>query len=102
MSEFNKEFAVRGGTNCEPVWQRCKILFEGEKFIVVVNENGREFSRRKAKIQMRDIDTRTDREKIIDAICEIMDEERGSYSGNISAGIIEGKIPNVIFTGELK
>jgi len=61
---FTKEFKVKGGT-CE-TWQACKIVFVGKKYTVVENESGKEFSRKTAKITIRDIDTRTDKEKAID------------------------------------
>jgi len=64
--KFTKEFNVRGGTNVPEVWQPCEVLFSGTRYIVVKNENGREFSRRKAKIKIRDIDKRTDKEKAVD------------------------------------
>ena len=60
---YTKEFNVRGGSNIEPVFQPCEILFEGDKYIVVRNNDGREFVRRRSRIIIRDIDTRTDEEK---------------------------------------
>ncbi len=65
---MDKEFNVRGGKNAPAIWQPCEILFEGNKYIVVRNKDGREFSRRKSKIQIRDIDNRTDKEKAIDEV----------------------------------
>ena len=70
--KFTKEFNVRGGTNVPEVWQPCEVLFSGTRYIVVKNENGREFSRRKAKIKIRDIDKRTDKEKAVDDIVKTL------------------------------
>ena len=61
---YTKEFMVRGGTNCDPVWQPCEILFSGKKYTVVRSKEGREFSRRTVKLNIRDIDIRTDKENI--------------------------------------
>jgi len=51
---LTKEFRVRGGS--DEVWQKCKIVFVGKRYTVVENENGKEFSRRTAKITIRDIE----------------------------------------------
>ena len=61
---YTKEFRVISGNS--PVWQKCKIVFVGKRYTVVENENGKEFSRKTSKIAIRDIDTRTDKEKAID------------------------------------
>ncbi len=76
-SVFTKEFKVKGGT-CE-TWQACKIVFVGKKYTVVENENGKEFSRKTAKITIRDIDTRTDKEKACDAIWKELDDTGTPY-----------------------
>jgi len=60
---FTQEFRVLGGSI--EVWQKCKIVFQGKRYTVVENENGKEFSRKTAKIKIRDIDTRTDEDKAI-------------------------------------
>ena len=63
---YTKEFRVLGGQ--AEVWQKCKVVFTGKRYTIVENENGKEFSRKTAKIFIRDIDTRTDTEKAIDDI----------------------------------
>lgn len=63
--KYTIEFCARGGVNIEKVWQPCEILFEGNKFIVLRNDKGREYSRRKAKVEIRPL--KTEREKFIDA-----------------------------------
>ena len=50
---FTQEFRVRGGQS--EVWQKCKIVFKGKRYTVVENETGKEFSRKTAKIMIRDI-----------------------------------------------
>lgn len=69
---YTKEFVARGGKSIDKVWQPCEILFEGAKFIVVRDKHGREYSRRKAKIEIRDIDTRTAEQKCIDDLSGFM------------------------------
>lgn len=58
---YTKEFIVGGGKNIPHAWQKCRVLFEGNKYIVVENENGKEFSRKKCKITIRDIETSEER-----------------------------------------
>jgi len=93
---FNKEFRVLGGSN--EVWQKCKIVFQGKRYTVVENENGKEFSRKTANITIRDIDTRTDEEKSeADMIEHLTNEGIVTYDNIMLKILIEkiGKIHNV-------
>ena len=94
---YTKEFNVRGGSNIEPVFQPCEILFEGNKYIVVRNSGGKEFARKRSRIIIRDIDTRTDVEKTKDDLSELVDRYETDF-GIIDA-IINNKIHGVTFTG---
>lgn len=63
---YTQEFRVKGGNN--PRYQPCRVVYSGTKYTVVVNSDGREFSRKTSKLDIRDIDTRTKKEKAIDEI----------------------------------
>lgn len=56
---YTQEFRVLRNSPVGEVWQKCKVVFEGKRYTVVENENGKEFSRKTSKIEIRDIDTRT-------------------------------------------
>ena len=94
---YTKEFNVRGGLNIESVFQPCEILFEGNKYIIVRNSGGKEFARKRSRIIIRDIDTRTDVEKAKDDLSKLV----GSYATDfgIIDAIINNKIHGVTFTG---
>lgn len=63
---YTQEFRVTGGDN--PRYQPCRVVYSGTKYTVLVNSDGREFSRKTSKLDIRDIDTRTKKEKAIDDI----------------------------------
>ena len=66
-SEFTQEFRLISGRG--ETWHKCKVVFKGKRYTVVENENGKEFSRRTAKLVIRDVKpTKTDKEKAIDGI----------------------------------
>ena len=65
--EFTQEFRLISGRG--ETWHKCKVVFKGKRYTVVENENGKEFSRRTAKLVIRDVKpTKTDKEKAIDGI----------------------------------
>jgi len=92
---YTKEFRVLGGSN--EVWQKCKIVFKGKRYTVVENENGKEFSRKTAKIKIRDIDTRTDEEKAIaDFHCYGFGDGLTALASKLALDLVKaGKIHNV-------
>lgn len=72
---FTQEFAVRGGSSIPLVWEPCKVKYNGSKYVVLVDINGREYSRRKVKLMIRDIDTRTPKQKAVDEMPSSQDLE---------------------------
>mgnify|MGYP005823761137 CR=1 FL=1 len=65
---YTQEFRVTGGH--DPRYQPCRVVYSGTKYTVLVNSDGREFSRKTSKLDIRDIDTRTKKEKAINALME--------------------------------
>lgn len=61
--KFTQEFLVNPAHDN---WLPCKILFQGAKHTILKTPSGREFSRRTAKLNIRDIDKRTDKERAVD------------------------------------
>ena len=51
--EFTQEFRLISGRG--ETWHKCKVVFKGKRYTVVENENGKEFSRRTAKLVIRDV-----------------------------------------------
>jgi hypothetical protein len=63
---FTQEFAIRGGSSIPFVWEPCAVKYRGSKYTVLVDGNGHEHSRKKAKLMIRDIDNRTPKQKAVE------------------------------------
>ncbi len=44
---------VRGGTNVEKVYERGVIAYFGERYVIFINENGKEYCRRKSTVEFK-------------------------------------------------
>ena len=86
---FTKEFAIKGGANIPLVWKSCEVVYSGSRYTVVKTESGKEYSRKTAKLNIRDIDTRTDKEKAIDDHIDSQEIELNEI-GKISQGSFRG------------
>ena len=45
---FTQEFAVNGRSSIPLVWKPCIVKYSGSKYVVVVDSDGREYSRKKS------------------------------------------------------
>jgi len=75
---FTQEFAVRGGSSIPLVWKPCVIKYSGSKYVVVVDSDGREYSRKKAKLMTREIDTSTPKQKAVEEAARVIEMKHGS------------------------
>lgn len=55
---------IRGGQTCDKIYKKGVISFIGTKYIVFTDENGREYPRRKNKVDIKPLPT--EEEKLID------------------------------------
>ena len=67
---YTQEVFLQAGPN--GAWMPCEVIFVGSRHTIVRTINGREHCRKTAKIKLRDIDTRTDEEKILDDMIEYL------------------------------
>ena len=69
---YTHELMVRGGVNVKEQYEPVVKVFSGDKFSVYKNENGKEYVRKNSKVKIRKIDTRTDKEKLIDEVAKLL------------------------------
>lgn len=70
------EMLIGGGKNVPEVYKAGRFAYHGSKYSIFVTEDGKEYSRKNSKIKTRPIDSRTDDQRIYDALCEIIIPEQ--------------------------
>ena len=93
---FTKEFRIRGGKNIDKVFEPCVVSYVGSKYTILKDSRGREHSRRNVKLEIRDIETDTDK-------CAKELEfayNKGNNMKDVVSEIKKGYIKHLEFTGE--
>lgn len=51
----DKEFIFSGGKSTPEKWRKCKVIFKGDRYTILLGEGGKEYCRPNKSVKFRDL-----------------------------------------------